>query len=215
MSLLVATPMYGGVCDIAYFQGCLDLKEFLVGEGIAHDWLVVDKESLVQRARNTIAAAFLQTDYRKLLFIDADIGFTVDDVGKLWNLDTDVAVGVYPMKRMDKCWYAAWVNGKLVTDLDFDGPVEVDYAGTGFMMIDRGVFEKMKSERIRHEEGSGECWAFFDPRVENGVYLSEDYAFCEDWRKLGGKVVMDPTVKLSHIGKCEYGPELAAKLRPR
>jgi len=49
------------------------------------------------------------------------------------------------MKKPDSM-FAAWVGGELVTDIDqFDGPIKVDYAGTGFMMIHRSVFEKMRA----------------------------------------------------------------------
>jgi hypothetical protein len=45
------------------------------------------------------------------------------------------------MKKTDDL-YAAWKDGKLVTDLSvFDGPTEVDLAGTGFMMISRKAAE--------------------------------------------------------------------------
>lgn len=207
MSLLICTPIYEGNLKFPYFQSMLALQSALEGN-LEFDILATTNESLIQRARNTSAAKFLQTSYKKMLFIDSDIEFTPEDVAKLWNLDEEVAVGVYPMKRQGS-GYAAWQNGSLVEDLDelelrTDGTAEVDYAGTGFMMIDRLVFERMKTSEIEHEE-SGPCWAFFNPRVKDGVYLSEDYAFCHDFREMGGKVIMDPSVKLIHHGTYGYG----------
>ena len=158
--------------------------------------------------------------FQKLMFIDADIEFTPEDVAKLWNMNEDVAVGIYAMKKPGEDWYACWKDGELVKDLDrFDGPTEVDYAGTGFMMIDRKVLQKFKEafpER-EHDEGGqpggnrpdqpGKSFAWFDPRVdgEKSLYLSEDYAFCQDWRSLGGKIMCDPTVRLKHWGRYGYG----------
>lgn len=207
MSLLICTPAYGGQVTLAHFMSCLDLKENLTQVGFQHDWLTTDKESLIQRARNTMAARFLTTDYERLLFIDADIEFDSDDVAKLWNMDKDVSVGVYAMKDPQKARYAAWYEGELL-DLAScpKGPFCVEYAGTGFMMIKRGAFEIMKKENIRHEEGEvGECWAFFNPRVVDNVYLSEDYAFCHDFRRMGGEIWMDPSVRLKHHGTYAYG----------
>lgn len=209
MSVLFATPCYGGQVTAQHFRSCLDTKEVLTQVGLKHDWLIMWNESLVQRARNNLAKEFLETDYQKLMFLDADIEFTADDVSKVWNLQADIAVGVYTMKKIG-AGYAAWVKGKLVKDLDkFNEPINVDYAGTGFMMIDRSVFEKMRDldpSKI-HEEGTGTSYAWFDPRVDDGIYLSEDYAFCKDARAIGYDITMDPSVKLIHHGHHAYGPQ--------
>lgn len=208
MSLLVCTPMYGGMCTSAYFSSALRLKESLMEAGVDHDWLIGRNESLITRARNSCVATFLETDYRKLLFIDADIEFTPDDVACLWNMDEKVAVGVYAMKKPDEQWYAVWKDGVLVKDLDrFRGPVEVDYAGTGFMMIDRSVFEEMDAPEYDGPgpEGLRKEKAFFDTGVVDEVYVSEDYWFCMKWREMGGKIVAHPGVRLKHWGTYGFG----------
>lgn len=205
--ILVCTPCYGGQVTEPYLRSSLALREALISGGLDHDWYTLTNESLVQRARNTCAKRFLETDYEKLLFIDADIEFTPEDVAKLWNMNEKICVGVYRMKRPGSD-YAAWVDGKLVHDLDMPDPIEVDYAGTGFMMIDREVFMKMREtyHEREHEDGAGSSFAWFDPRVEDGIYLSEDYAFCKDVRKMGYKVIMDPSIRLIHHGTYAYGP---------
>lgn len=210
MSILFCTPAYGGMVHAAHFRSCLNLKEEMTKQGIEHDWLVGWNESLVQRARNLQAAQFLETGYQKMMFIDADIEFEPEAVAKLWNLDAPVAVGLYPMKRKDAPPLSAWRHGKLVELSGCpEGPFEVDYAGTGFMLIDRSVLEKMRAawpER-EHDEGATKSFLWFDPRLsdDGSFYLSEDYAFCRDYRALGGKIVADPSIKLLHWGNCAYG----------
>lgn len=209
MSILFCTPCYGGQVTAAHFQSCLELRGMLVESGVDHDWNIGWNESLIQRARNSMTAAFLhQTEFEKLMFIDADIEFDCADVAKLWNLDVNVAVGLYPMKRLDKP-LSAWRDGKMVDLRECpDEPFTVDYAGTGFMMIDRSVFEKFEAafpERAHSEGPVGDSFAWFDPRVEDGIYLSEDYAFCKDWRHMGGEIVADPSIKLIHHGSYAYG----------
>lgn len=206
MSLLIATPCYGGMCHSAFLESCLSLEATLTQVGLDHSWLFTKNESLITRGRNTSATKFLQTHYERLLFIDSDIEFAAEDVAKLWNIDSpgaDVAVGVYRMKR-EGSPYAAWVNGSLIEDLP-DHPIEVDYAGTGFMMIKRSVFTRLMQAHPewKYEESIGECWAFFQDPIEDGIHLSEDYFFSKRVRDLGMKVVMDPAVKLKHWGqKC-------------
>src|SRR5215469_11772960 len=92
----------------AHFGSCLNLRDQLMRAGLEHDWTIGGNESLIPRARNEMTVTFLNTDYSHMMWLDADIMFTPDDVGKLWILDADIAVGVYAMKLPDKQWYAAW-----------------------------------------------------------------------------------------------------------
>ena len=218
MSILFATPCYGGMVTEAHFSSCLQLKDSLNSEGIDHNWYTLANESLVQRARNNCAEFFLEeTDFEYLMFLDADIEFKPEDVATLYQMEKDVAVGVYRMKKPDSM-FAAWVKGKLVTDLDqFTSPVCVDYAGTGFMMIHRSVFERLKKygdgyPPLHHYENSfgRKEYGFFMCPVENDTLLSEDYYFCKRCGERGIDIWMDPNIKLTHWGTTGYGPAATA-----
>lgn len=206
-SILFATPCYGNLVTAAHFRSCLGLKEELTRVGLNHDWLIGWNESLVHRARMAMAKAFLDSGHSHLMWLDADIEFEPQHVASLWNLETDIAVGCYAMKKRDAQWYAAWVNGELVKNLDqFEGPVEVDYAGTGFMLIRREVIEKLASEADTYEGPNGEQTpAIYMTPIHNGVLESEDYHFCRIAREAGFKVMMDPSVRLKHWGQYAYG----------
>jgi hypothetical protein len=150
LSILFCTPCYGGMMHAAHMRSCTQLKEDLTQVGLRHDWLIGTNESLVHRGRMEMTPTFLATDFDYMMWLDADIEYTSEHVAKLWNLVTDpdrkveIAVGVYPMKKPGKSWFAAWHEGKLVKNLDqFDGPIEVDFAGTGFMLISRKAIEKV------------------------------------------------------------------------
>lgn len=125
-------------------KSLLELRLELVRAGVEHDWLIGTNESLITRARNEMTASFLKSSHTHMFWLDADIEFAAEDIQKVWNLDADIGVGVYAMKKRDKQWFAAWKDGALIKDLDqFHGPIEVDYAGTGFMCIKREVVEKV------------------------------------------------------------------------
>ena len=193
----------------AHFQSCVELKESLTQVGLKHDWLIMWNESLIPRARNNLAKQFLETDYQALFFLDSDISFDPEDVAKVWNLQerAKVTVGVYRMKK-EESEYAAWSGGELITDLsDKPNPLEVDFAGTGFMCIDRSAFVEFQEaypDRV-YDDALGETWDYFKSGVNEGWYRPEDYAFCEDYRKIGGTILMDTSVKLKHHGTKEYG----------
>lgn len=202
MSFLICTPMYGGQCFAPHFQSCLNLKEELVNSGVPHDWWIAWNESLVTRARIAAARAFLQTEYECLLFIDGDIQFSPEDVAKLWNHQVPIACAPYRMKKPGAS-LAAWKDGQL-TEIESDEPFDVDFAGTGFMMIQREVFQSLMIEDWLHDTAEGEAFGFFQDPIVDGVHLSEDYFFCEKAREAGFKILMDPSIKLTHWGICGY-----------
>jgi hypothetical protein len=189
-----------------HLESCLSLSADMSLLGLDFDWHIIWNESLVHRARMEMTYTFLQTDFKAMMWLDADIDFKSDDVAKLHNLDADIAVGVYAMKKEGEDWYAAWKDGELVKDLDqFKEPIEVDYAGTGFMMIKREVIETLAKDAPTFQGKRGQVPALYLTPIRDGVLFSEDYFFCERARGAGYKIMMDPSVKLGHWGIKRYG----------
>ena len=103
-------------------------------------------------------------------------------------------------------------------------PIEVLEIGTGFMMIKREVFDKFKEAypELRYKpdhvgqanfDGSRYIHAYFDTVIDHGVsdrYLSEDYMFCQWWRKIGGKVWLCPWMRTHHIGTYAFTGDMPA-----
>lgn len=103
-------------------------------------------------------------------------------------------------------------------------PIEVLEIGTGFMMIKREVFAKFKDAypELRYKpdhvgqanfDGSRYIHAYFDTVIDHGVsdrYLSEDYMFCQWWRKLGGQIWLCPWMRTHHIGTYAFNGDMPA-----
>lgn len=232
MSIFFACPMYAGHCMKPFFESCLHIQESLLKAGVPHTFCIVS-DSAVHRGRNQLVKAFLESGYDRLFFLDSDLEFSAEDIGKIWALDADVGVGVYPMKEVGAP-HAAWVDGALISDLDqYAGkPTPVDYAGTGFMCIKRHVFEKMKpfteveEFQMLDRKTNGFRYIFFNfptnelqkerakeiartiPCSRVVRELPEDFGFCKKTRELGMKVIMDPTVRLKHYGLYGYDGKL-------
>lgn len=188
-----------------HFQSCMNLKEELTRAGVAHDWLIGWNESLVHRARNEMTATFLKSDHSHMMWLDADIVFAPEDVARLWNHQADIAVGFYAMKRLGNP-IAAWRGGKLVDLKDCPAePFEVDFAGTGFMLIRREVIEHLVAKAQQYEGPNGVVPLLYDTLVHGGIFESEDYNFCRKAREAGFKIIGDPSIKLGHIGQFVYG----------
>ena len=246
--IFVATPMYGGMCTGQYCKSSADLAILSSRYGMDVRFFYLYNESLITRARNYLVDEFLRSDCTHLMFIDADIGFDPDDVIALSVIaatggDKEIVCGPYPKKCI------SWEKIKKAVDRGFadkdpqqlekyvgdyvfnptDGqdsialnePVEVLEGGTGFMIIQRGVFEKFKAAyphlsykpdhvRTEHFDGSREIHAYFDCVIDPKTkrYLSEDYMFCQYSRDAGMKVWLCPWMKLEHQGTYVFGGSL-------
>jgi len=160
------------------------------------------------------------------MFIDADIGFCEIDVLKLLLADRELSGGSYPKKRIN--WNVvekAVRAGKTASELadytgdfvfnlidrtatpDEFGMLEVKHIATGFMLIKRLVFETLAEHVPLYKELKDDGFVLeardyfqIGPNPVTHSYTSEDYFFCDLWRTHGGKIYLNPFIKLSHTG---------------
>ncbi|MFZ4381990.1 MAG: hypothetical protein ACOYO0_08510 [Sandarakinorhabdus sp.] len=237
-SVMIATPMYGGLCSAPYVHGLLQTVASMHARGLALYWHQLSNESLITRARNELARLFLATDYSHLMFIDADMVFDGEAVPTLLAADVDIVCGIAPKKEIDwpRIERAAAAGqtglqdfgGSFVFNLldeadarpDARGLIEVRHGGTGFMMINRRVFEVLAEQVPQYrtstmrDAASGDylrplTHEFFATSIdETGALLSEDYHFCALWRRQGGRVHAQPFIKLGHVGSHLFSGDL-------
>jgi hypothetical protein len=91
---------------------------------------------------------------------------------------------------------------------------EVRHLATGFMMIKRDVIEKMSAAfpstkytddvNFLTKEENKYAYALFDCGVLYDHYMSEDWMFCERWKKMGGNIFIDVSISLNHTGSETY-----------
>jgi hypothetical protein len=242
--LVVATPCFGGQVSTLYVNSVFTLQSAV--RSLSNLRLKVelrDGDALITRARANLLTAFLDDPTAThLLFVDADIGFTPDQVFRLIESGADVVAGVYPIKRVN--WEKAQraIEGRRqnvpaaaldyvleINDPDHiavvNGFTRVRYAGTGFLMIRRQVFEKMCAHpdyaplRFLREHshdkfsGSPNRFALFEGMIDpvTGTYLSEDFAFCKRWTDIGGEIWADLQSRLDHVGPSVFRGEVASQ----
>lgn len=163
--LMVATPMYEGMCHALYTRGLVELALKCRDEGVSLRLNLLTNQASIAHARAYIAGAFLQSECDHLMMIDADIGFTAADVMALLALQSEgehaVVGAAYPHKRVD--WervgmaaradeglplarVASPVNVNLAEGGDalrLDAPQQVAELATGFLMLSRTALEEL------------------------------------------------------------------------
>ena len=240
IKVYLCTPCYGGMVAAEYMRSVCQLTNSFTERGIKFELRTLSNDSLVTRARACLVATFLaDPEATHLFFIDADISFNAKSVYRLLAADKEVVGGAYPMKSVN--WAAVkevlkenpdaseeeLVNKSASyvinvhsseNDITTTGKVEDGFAkvaniGTGFLMIQRQVFDKMIKAypdsnyrndipSFRGRDESKHMYTFFDTwcHPDSKRYLSEDYAFCQKWIDIGGIVWADLMCPLHHRG---------------
>lgn len=176
---------------------------------IALKWNVGDG---ISRARNVLTADFLESDCTHLLFLDTDLIFSAAHVERLLSHRRPLVAGFYSKKWDGPLEWVCNVFDRDQPPPREDGLQEVKYIGTGFMLIERSVFERMRTalDIWYRQDGTGRTeWDFWPIAIHqfpdgSRRYLSEDWTFCQRWRDLGGEVLGDTRVILKHIGQAIY-----------
>jgi hypothetical protein len=232
MHLVIGTPMYGGMCCSEYVHSIMGLKDAMQQNGHTVTCIFLGNESLIQRGRNTIAWHFLNTDASHLLFVDADQSFKPNDVARMIKADKPILGGAVPMKGIDwsRVRQGALLNHPDLSKLtgvfnvnklpdhemkNIDEPFQVRHVGTGFMLIQREVFDALRPHVGYYTNGGvtipkdEKIYDFFKVQSVNGELLSEDYNFCNMYRDLGGSIWVAPWCEIGHFGSYLFSGQYA------
>src|SRR6266511_1714361 len=215
MKLMIATPMYGEMCGRAYVNSLMQVAAELHQRGITASLQSVGNDSLVPRARNKQAHAFMRGDYTHLLFWDADLAVVEPaDLLNMLHFGQQKEYGVIgaPYAKKGVNWKAvaaaareaeAGVSLEVLAEklryagseyvatvdkvavLDRVQPVEAVDVGTGLMLIKREVFEQV-------QQGFPELW--YTPMPGDGADGAEQmFAYFESriaYVKEDGKLML-------------------------
>jgi len=150
-------------------------------------------------------------DYDYIMWVDSDMQFHPDQVETLLEKaernDIDILSGLYRMVGGTYCaviksdddyfkkhGYYEFISNETYNALDKNQLIEASYVGFGFVLIKKGVFEKL-----------GYPW--FMPiwkkiKLDNGIvikdFTGEDTGFCYNAKAAGYTVWVDPSVVVGH-----------------
>lgn len=151
-----------------------------------------------------------QVPYDYIMWIDSDIIFKTEDLIELLKMNKDIASGWYVQSNagilsnqstvvehmnLQELYEKGSNKYETVEDMSRrQEPFKVDYCGFGWILIKKGVYEKIP-------------YPWFVPRViqlqkPDGTILedvcSEDISMCEDFRKYGFDIWVHPKVRVGH-----------------
>lgn len=200
LDFLLYTCSYGMVTD----QTIMSVEE-LHKTNHRFEWWFQTGDALISRSRSIAAYQFLKKNPAPyLIFLDGDIIFTPQDIGKLLdalNGGSDVVGGLYPVRGGTFLAQRGW-NGQFHITGNLEG---VQFVSTGFLGISRRILEKITEDMPLLNEGNwSECLPIFeDGRYEN-IFISEDWDFCNKARKAGATIYAHTGIQLRHLKEKVY-----------
>ena len=209
VNILIATP--GRNMEAEYVVSLVNTIKYLNENHITYMFLnqyssqvSAARESTIMNSR--LLSAFEtrplsgRVTYDKIIWIDSDISWTIEDFIKIYKSDLDIISGIYfneegvPMISINKddMYYSPeYLVGKQY-------PFEVFGVGFGFLAVKSGVFENIPRpwfdtvfEKVYNEDKTKEMY----------IPYGEDYSWCKKAHDAGYKIYADPSIRLGHHKK--------------
>ena len=218
--VLIGTPSLYGDVIFPYLRSAVETVTKFDEAGIDWGFILKPGDPYLAKVRNSIATDFL-TDYPQgthLFFIDADLGWDADAAVRLVERNWDVTAGIYPKKSDPpefpcELFLDAVKDGKLV---EREGWYKANAVPTGFLCIKRHVLEKMAVGRGVYRDLDGkDKYNIFQQgfHADDKQWWGEDYAFCRQWREMGGELWVWPDIQFSHTGKKSWHNNFAPSVQ--
>lgn len=191
--IFIATPAYDGKVDTDYCQSLADASFSAPLFQVNLNCSVMGNGAFIDLARNIFVKIFLEQfpDATHLFFIDSDLKFPANAFIGLARSGLDICAGIYPRRQSPRDFPVKFSRGEddglVVTE---DGFVMCDRVPTGFLCISRKVIEEMAAEAKQltiHGQDGPVPQLFYTYIDDEGRFVGEDFAFCDDYRKKYGK----------------------------
>ena len=152
----------------------------------------------VSYGRNVLTALFLESGFDYQLFVDADLEFEPDVVGRMILAKKDAICVPYRKKTQDQVLkFSIEFNDPTNIEVDEKGIVELKMGPAGLTLIHRSVYEKLikdnpdlkiKQKEIISEKANSYFYNFWDTTfTKDGTWWGEDVNFCKLIKKSGFK----------------------------
>ena len=165
----------------------------------------------VSYGRNVLTALFLESGFDYQLFVDADLEFEPEVVGRMILAKKDAICVPYRKKTQDQVLkFSIEFNDPSNIEVDEKGIVELKMGPAGLTLIHRSVYEKLikdnpdlkiKQKEIISEKANSYFYNFWDTTfTKDGTWWGEDVNFCNLIKKSGFKFYGVVDGQTTHYG---------------
>jgi len=143
--LLIAIPVYGGICYADFMMAVFNLTKALEKYRIQYDLKLIQNESLISRARNGFVAMFMNDyKYTRLLFLDSDLIFSAETILNMLQANKPIVGASYPKKQLNWDKIKHFANGVSNAELEArscDMNYNFKYYNNNQVKVDKGFAE--------------------------------------------------------------------------
>lgn len=213
--VFIATPTHSGDNCCAYTTSLLATIALLGANGLHVQPFFVMCNAIISFARAVALKRFMDSGAEHLFFIDSDLAWDAKGALEIVKSPHEFVMGVYPAKTPE---HNKVFQTRNIWETPTQNYVECDGGPGGFMRIKRSAIEKMiaaypeLTKPYKVENATGErvkLHYLFENILTDDAPLGEDYAFCERWRKIGGKIFIYPNIDFIHYGRGEWHGNMA------
>ena len=215
-SVCVSLPAY----DQMHVATCLSLIKLFDKFTVAKIKATINtfKCPYVGYGRNVLTALFLNSDYDYQLFVDADVEFEPDVIGRMILSEKDFICCPYRKKTQDNSVkYSVNFEDYQNINIDSKGITEIKRGPAGLTLIHRRVYEQLmakhpelhiKNYSAISESAAKYLYNFWDTEFKNNTWLGEDVKFCDLTKAAGFKFHALVDGETTHHGTFGYKGKL-------
>lgn len=185
-----------------YIQSLEDSIPLIVNAGYAEGAIFERGNPYISAARATMLKKGLNAKGDIFVFIDDDLSWDPEDLLKLIDTPGEVVAGTYRTKEEHDNYM-----GRVLMDeygrpstIREDGCIEAACVPGGFLKVTKEAVDKfMKGyPELCYGPSYDAAVDLFNHGAYKGLWWGEDYAFCRNWRDIGGKVWLIPDLNINH-----------------
>jgi hypothetical protein len=168
--------------------------------------------------RNILTALFLESGFDYQLFVDADVAFEPDVVGRMIMAEKDFICCPYRKKTQDNSVkYSVNFEDYKNINIDKKGITEIKRGPAGLTMIHRRVYEQLmakhpdlhiKNYSAISEDAAKYLYNFWETEFKDGIWIGEDVKFCDLASEAGFKFHAIVDGETTHYGTMGYKGKL-------
>ena len=187
MKIALGIPLSWPFCHSDFIDSWTLMLMEAMGNGLTLE-VIRANSGTIDHMRNSIVNSAKEKECSHLLFLDADMIYPPDTIGRLLEHDLDI-VGALTFKRYPP-FNPVMMRGEKYK-LQYVWPYEeglekVVATGTGCLLIKMGVFDKIEKP-------------WFEFETIEGKPIGEDVGFCYKAGNAGFDIYVDTTIKTIHI----------------